>query len=121
MEIEAVDDEESGDELEVEVAILLGLFEALCVVRLSGLFWEPAEAAAAVAAAAAAATALVVALLIRSEMIVLLLTSQLLGEVGGEPDEGEAELELATELQLPVLRDKSVGSFSLAGAEPFWW
>jgi hypothetical protein len=41
---------------------------------------------------------------------VLLLTSQLLGEVGGE----EADDELATELQLPVLRDKSVGSFSLA-------
>lgn len=56
---------------------------------------------------------------IRSEMIVLLLTSQLLGEVGGEVDVGEAEAdeELATELQLPVLRDKSVGSFSLAEAE----
>lgn len=52
--------------------------------------------------------------LIRSEMIVLLLTSQLFGEVGGEVELGdaEAELELATELQLPVLRDKSVGSFS---------
>lgn len=52
-------------------------------------------------------------------MIVLLLTSQLLGEVGGEVEVGdaEAELELATELQLPVFRDKSVGSFSLAAAE----
>lgn len=49
----------------------------------------------------------------------LLFTSQLLGEVGGEADDGdaEAELELATELQLPVLRDKSVGSFSLAADE----
>lgn len=57
--------------------------------------------------------------LIRSEMIVLLLTSQLLGEVGGEVEvgEAEAELELATELQLPVFLDKSVGSFSLAEAE----
>lgn len=54
--------------------------------------------------------------LIRSEI-----TSQLLGEVGGEVEVGEAEAEpeLATELQLPVLRDKSVGSFSLA-TEPEW-
>lgn len=57
--------------------------------------------------------------LIRSEIIVLLFTSQLLGEVGGEVEvgEAEAELELATELQLPVFLDKSVGSFSLAAAE----
>lgn len=57
--------------------------------------------------------------LIRSEMIVLLFTSQLLGEVGGEVEvgEAEAELELATELQLPVFLDKSVGSFSLATAD----
>lgn len=61
----------------------------------------------------------VVLLLIRSEMIALLFTSQLLGEVGGEVEvgEAEAELELATELQLPVFLDKSVGSFSLAAAE----
>lgn len=55
---------------------------------------------------------LLLLLLIRSEMIVLLLTSQLLGEVGGE-----VEVELATELQLPVFLDKSVGSFSLTDAE----
>lgn len=62
-------------------------------------------------------------LLIRSEMIVLLFTSQLLGEAGGEVEVGdaEAELELATELQLPVFLDKSVGSFSLATAEVWWW
>lgn len=54
-----------------------------------------------------------------SSEIMLLFTSQLFGEIGGEVDDGEAdaELELATELQLPVLRDKSVGSFSLADAE----
>lgn len=60
---------------------------------------------------------------IRSVMMVwLLLTSQLFGEVGGEVEvgEAEAELELATELQLPVLRDKSVGSFSLADADVGW-
>lgn len=57
------------------------------------------------------ALAACVALLIRSDIIVLLFTSQLLGELGGLV---EAELELATELQLPVLRDKSVGSLSLA-------
>lgn len=66
---------------------------------------------------------LLLLLLIRSEMIVLLFTSQLLGEVGGEVEVGdaEAELELATELQLPVFRDKSVGSFSLAAAEAWLW
>lgn len=63
---------------------------------------------------------------IRSEqpMIELLFMSEAaLGEVGGEVDVGEAdaELELATELQLPVLRDKSVGSFSLPGAEAEIW
>lgn len=48
--------------------------------------------------------------------MLLLFTSQLLGEVGGDVEVGEAEAddELATELQLPVLRDRSVGSFSLA-------
>lgn len=59
------------------------------------------------------------ALLTRSDIMVLLLTSQLLGDVGGEVEvgEAEAELELATELQLPVLRDRSVGSFSFAEAD----
>lgn len=57
--------------------------------------------------------------LIRSEIIVLLFTSQLLGEVGGEVEVGEADAddELATELQLPVFLDRSVGSFSLAAAD----
>lgn len=65
---------------------------------------------------------LLVLLLIRSETIVLLFTSQLLGEVGGDVEvgEAEAELELATELQLPVFLDKSVGSFSLAAAADGW-
>lgn len=58
---------------------------------------------------------------IKSEQIIeLLLTSEApIGEVGGEVEvgEAEAELELATELQLPVLRDKSVGSFSLPATE----
>lgn len=63
----------------------------------------------------------------KSDMVmVLLFTSQLLGEVGGEVEVGDAdaELELATELQLPVLRDKSVGSFSpfeLAAEAAWWW
>lgn len=47
-----------------------------------------------------------------------LLLPQLLGEVGGEVEvgEAEAELELATELQLPVFLERSVGSFSLMPA-----
>lgn len=58
-----------------------------------------------------------------SDIIVLLLTSQLVGEVGGEVEVGDAEAddELATELQLPVLRDKSVGSFSSSAADAWWW
>lgn len=61
--------------------------------------------------------------LIRSEMMELLLTSQPPGDVGGDVEVGEAEAdeELATELQLPVLRDRSVGSFSLAAADAWWW
>lgn len=58
--------------------------------------------------------------IISEQIIELLFTSEApLGEVGGEVEvgEAEAELELATELQLPVLRDKSVGSFSLPAAE----
>lgn len=60
-------------------------------------------------------------LLLVSIWIELLLRSQWVevevGEVGGEVELGEAEVEaadeqLATEEQLPVFLDKSVGSFS---------
>lgn len=113
---EVADTEEAGDEAaEVDIGEEEGV---------RGLAWWPS----AVLPVAAVVLLLLdkwfcATLLIRSEMIVLLLTSQLLGEVGGEVEvgEAEAELELATELQLPVFLDRSVGSFSLAAAEAWWW
>jgi len=103
LEEDADDDELVG---EAEVCTGVGVEEAEVVVAIVDMLSDvPLE------------------LLIRSDMIALLFTSQLLGEFGGEVEvgEAEAELELATELQLPVFLDKSVGSFSLAAAEAWWW
>lgn len=108
------------EEVEAEEDVKAELVEEVVVAEDVGVDGTGAAFAAFVAGEVSDDAPL---LLIRSEMIVLLFTSQLLGEVGGDVEvgEAEAELELATELQLPVLRDRSVGSFSLVAAAAWWW